>query len=82
MPILWYIHQFFSLTQLELLCVSLHDFGLFLHFSHGWQFILGLVECMCSWEVISVVIECMCIWGKPILVLLSEDVADIYVLGV
>ena len=28
------------------------------------------------------VVECMCSWRKPVLVLLSEDVAEIYVLGV
>ena len=33
MPILLFIHQFCSPTQLGLLCVSLHDFGWFLHFS-------------------------------------------------
>ena len=66
----------------ELLFVSLHGFGWFLHFSHGWKFVFGLAECMCSWEVIFGVIECMCSWRKPILVLLSEYVIEIYVLGV
>ena len=44
MPILLFIHQFFSLTQLELLCFFLHDFDSFLPLLHGWNFILVLLN--------------------------------------
>ena len=37
-------HSFFSLTQLEFLCISLHIFDNFLNFIHGWEVIFVMLS--------------------------------------